>query len=283
MKFGSRKSIRMVTYVNGYTKEPSRPSDHAANFSSVSKSKTETGFTLIELLVVIAIIAILAAILFPVFAQAKAAAKKIVCLSNMRQIGVALTLYLNDNDDIYPQEHPSSSNPAVDDSNGQLENIDYGSPFDKILPYVASQNSAKTELFTCPSDADPHGMRLLDAAGNCIGSNPLSPPPGSLTSYLLNAYYLFGASSTQITAPSQSIYISERRDSLCDVHYHPWLGEVEDQKSQSDTVNPIAIAFDRHNDGSNSVFADGHAKWENFDQSRAPFSGHLLYGEFQAF
>jgi len=59
------------------------------------------GFTLIELLVVIAIIAILAAILFPVFAQAKEAAKKTACLSNLKQIGTATKLYLNDYDDVY--------------------------------------------------------------------------------------------------------------------------------------------------------------------------------------
>ena len=56
-------------------------------------------FTLIELLVVISIIAILAAILFPVFAQAKAAAKTSVCLSNMKQMGLALQMYVGDNDD----------------------------------------------------------------------------------------------------------------------------------------------------------------------------------------
>ncbi len=60
------------------------------------------GFTLIELLVVIAIIAILAAILFPVFAQAKLAAKKAADLSNVKQLGTALAIYLNDNDDTYP-------------------------------------------------------------------------------------------------------------------------------------------------------------------------------------
>lgn len=59
-------------------------------------------FTLIELLVVIAIIAILAAILFPVFAQAKEAAKKTACVSNLKQIGTGFQLYMNDSDDVYP-------------------------------------------------------------------------------------------------------------------------------------------------------------------------------------
>src|SRR5690348_1819295 len=60
-------------------------------------------FTLIELLVVIAIIAILAAILFPVFAQAKEAAKKTQCLSNQKNIGLAFMMYINDYDDFYPR------------------------------------------------------------------------------------------------------------------------------------------------------------------------------------
>src|SRR5579862_3024658 len=64
-------------------------------------SHRSLAFTLIELLVVIAIISILAAILFPVFAQAKLAAKKIVDLSNMKQIGTALAMYTNDYDDTY--------------------------------------------------------------------------------------------------------------------------------------------------------------------------------------
>jgi prepilin-type N-terminal cleavage/methylation domain-containing protein/prepilin-type processing-associated H-X9-DG protein len=245
-------------------------------------------FTLIELLVVIAIIAILAAILFPVFAQAREKARSIACLSNCRQIGMALYMYIEDYDEKYPQEHPDSSNPPVDDNNAQLETIDYGSPFDKILPYVASKDTSKTQLYICPSDPDPHGKGITDANYNCINTNPPGPPPGPLTSYILNAYYLFGATLAQVNEPAQSIYISERRSAglstdFCDVHYHPWLGEVELPTGPNDTSNPIAIASQRHTGGSNYVYSDGHAKWRRFEQTRAPFTDHLLYGEHQAF
>src|SRR5216117_760328 len=67
------------------------------------QSSQKRAFTLIELLVVIAIIAILAAILFPVFAQAKEAAKKTQCLSNQKNIGLAIIMYVNDYDDFLPR------------------------------------------------------------------------------------------------------------------------------------------------------------------------------------
>ena len=250
-------------------------------------------FTLIELLVVIAIIAILAAILFPVFAQAKAAAKKTACLSNGNQIGIALMLYLNDYDDTYPQEHPSSSNPAVDDSDAQLENIDYGSPLLDILPYVSSQFVNKTDIYYCPMDPDPHGLTLLDINGNCLAGGAPPPAPGFLTSVLLNAYYLFGMNQSQGTTPSQSVYINERNNSDCDVHYHPWLGEVGDANGNPYTtalptapdlgVPTFAIASTRHGTGSNGTYCDGHSRWRPFGAMRRPFDGHLLFGEFQAF
>ena len=64
--------------------------------------RTRRGFTLIELLVVIAIIAILAAILFPVFAQAREKARNAACLSNCKQLGTAVMLYVQDYDEVYP-------------------------------------------------------------------------------------------------------------------------------------------------------------------------------------
>jgi prepilin-type N-terminal cleavage/methylation domain-containing protein len=144
------------------------------------------GFTLIELLVVIAIIAILAAILFPVFAAAREKARSISCLSNMRQMGTALMMYVQDYDKMYPQEHPSCPNPAVGtssssppgDFDGSDEGVDYGSPFEKIMPYVSRGNSANTasltqQVFVCRDDSDPHGMTIPNCA-----NNPATPWPG---------------------------------------------------------------------------------------------------------
>jgi len=76
-----------------------------------------SAFTLIELLVVIAIISVLAAILFPVFSQAKGAAKQTACLNNIKQLSLGVTLYSNDNDDFYPmggwQSPPGDPSPAL--------------------------------------------------------------------------------------------------------------------------------------------------------------------------
>ncbi len=116
------------------------------------------GFTLIELLVVITIIAILAAILFPVFARAKAAAKQTACISNLKQIGTAMTLYMGDNDDIFPY--------AVDASDKFDPNIWASQPaFQAQIPFMlelpdALQPYTKSrEVFHCPSDT---GTRILD-------------------------------------------------------------------------------------------------------------------------
>jgi len=107
-----------------------------------------SAFTLIELLVVIAIIAILAAILFPVFAQAKAAAKKTAALSNMKQLGTAIHIYTSDNDDLYPSVYDG----------GDVFNRG-GDPICTMYPYVKNmqiwtgyrQNFKPTSYSTDPA------------------------------------------------------------------------------------------------------------------------------------
>ena len=239
------------------------------------------GFTLIELLVVLTIVALLAAILFPVFAKAREKARQTAWLSNSHQIGLALTQYVQDYDEKYPQEHPSTSNPVVDDSAGQLETIDYGAPFDKIQSYVSPSDDGEENLYVCPSDPDPRGRTILDNAGSCKDSG--EEPPSELTSYVVNAYYLFGAAVAQIALPAQSIYVSERNDAFCDVHYHPWLAGEADAPDAAHPDWPSAIAARRHTDGANYVYADGHSKWRRLETTRAPFPAHPLFGEQQAF
>ena len=97
----------------------------------------KSAFTLIELLVVIAIIAILAAILFPVFAQARAKARQTACLSNMRQIGTSIMMYVQDYDETYPPSQVNIDPPAPANSVMSWPTL--------IFPYVKNEG-----IFVCP-------------------------------------------------------------------------------------------------------------------------------------
>ena len=117
-----------------------------------------TAFTLIELLVVIAIISILAAIIFPVFARAKSAAKQTACISNLRQIGAAITEYMADSDDVFPH--------AVDPADKFQPDIWNSFPeFRARIPLMPMLHEAlqpyikNTQVFKCPGDT---GIEVLE-------------------------------------------------------------------------------------------------------------------------
>ena len=120
------------------------------------------GFTLIELLVVIAIIAILAAILFPVFAKAREAARSTTCLSNMKQMGTAFMMYLNENDDSFPVMNTPAAAAAGDGvaelyashlgapylaNQAQVDYVNGYTIYAQLTPYTKSGG-----LWKCPSD-----------------------------------------------------------------------------------------------------------------------------------
>jgi prepilin-type N-terminal cleavage/methylation domain-containing protein/prepilin-type processing-associated H-X9-DG protein len=221
------------------------------------------GFTLVELLVVIAIIAMLAAILFPVFARAKEAAKKSTCLSNTRQIGMANAMYTSDYDGAFPQTKQSSSNPEIDDSAGSIEEPDYASPFVLLLPYTGTHATSEEDiprqrLYACPSDPDPFGRACF----------AIDPDTSALTSYVVNAFLAFGLAESAVASPAKFVIFAERRSEgggtlspYCDYLYRPWFNEGN-PVAPEDEMNGLtgAIATKRHSDQSNFTFADGHSR-----------------------
>jgi len=130
------------------------------------KQSMRKAFTLIELLVVIAIIAILAAILFPVFAQAREKARQTVTISNFKQIGLAVVMYVQDNDEFYPMGQyfvdgaqnawgASAANPVVDWS-------------DLVNPYIKS--GTPQNIYDNPPGGNGFGYHLLAVGGSVYGS-----------------------------------------------------------------------------------------------------------------
>ena len=236
------------------------------------------GFTLIEVLVVIAIIAVLAALIFPVFSRAKLEGKKTSCLSNLSQIGVATSLYLNDFDGNYPKTKRHTDQPEVDDADGSFDEPFLGSVFVLLYPYAGGGEAANDDVsnrpvFSCPVDADPFGKACT----------LIAPDAPALTSFVANAYFVFGLTESLLAKPSETILFSERRSSedatfapFCDDIYHPWFNVQNPVAPNIDMgESGGAIAVRRHSELSNFAFADGHVKTLPWGKTYAPPSLNL--------
>jgi prepilin-type N-terminal cleavage/methylation domain-containing protein/prepilin-type processing-associated H-X9-DG protein len=210
----------------------------------------QTGFTLIELLVVIAIIAILAAILFPVFARARENARRTSCLSNMKQVGLALEQYKQDYDGTFPFSRAAGG--------------DWYTLY--IEPYIKSD-----QLIRCPSSPSEWPMHYSYNYyfGYSPGDTWSTPRWGQTPDCNGVPQHIYdGLKDSAVTEPSTSIVVTEGslgywywRQTLADAtiiaskgYFNPWQPPY---RSYSGVENAGI-----HLDGVNNVYADGHAKWQ---------------------
>lgn len=200
------------------------------------------GFTLIELLVVIAIIAILAAILFPVFGRARENARRSSCLSNMKQIGLGMMQYTQD----YDEKFPAPGNTAF---SGEFRNDDgtaaKASWRQKIFPYVKS-----VQIFICPSNIAGGANFPTDIAGDGY--------PAMGRSYLINANLnSVPAGAGTWGMPVAAIEESATRIAVVEGSYKDW---AETQFSPSWTPDLVDRGYAPHLGTMVSLYCDGHVK-----------------------
>jgi prepilin-type N-terminal cleavage/methylation domain-containing protein/prepilin-type processing-associated H-X9-DG protein len=193
-------------------------------------------FTLIELLVVIAIIAILAAILFPVFAMAREKARTTTCLSNMRQVGLGLQMYCQDYDEVLP---PANSPVPNFNSPTALPNF-----LGSLQPYLKNKG-----VLTCPSSIPVP-----------LGNAQVATEESS-SSYMGNGAIL-GRPIAVAPEPASIIYLQE----LGERQGWAWVRPVCDPKGNCDAWCFYALGrhwySTAHRDGGNMVYIDGHAKYK---------------------
>ncbi len=192
------------------------------------------GFTLIELLVVIAIIAILAAILFPVFARAREKARAASCLSNCKQMGLATMQYLQDYDDTFPFADITYSVAVPRPFSGGTYTTHCWP--NMIYPYVMNK-----QVFYCPSDPvwASYGWNMS------LGYWGTNTRTGAIYQ---------GVKLATIVKPAETLMIA-------DSSRHPTHYSSNNSYILQKTMHCSRFIPDRHNGGANIAFCDGHAKW----------------------
>jgi prepilin-type N-terminal cleavage/methylation domain-containing protein/prepilin-type processing-associated H-X9-DG protein len=205
-------------------------------------------FTLIELLVVIAIIAILAAILFPVFARARERAQQASCLSNERQIGIGFVQYFQDYDGRFPMtkgEHPWVNT---------------------LQPYMKSY-----DILRCPTDdsinwkAPLEGKTTVRVTSYTLnGYLPPALPTASNPTPAANPYNNVG----RVKSPAEVIFLAESAKNWTGnyFHAHVWDPPTSTGHWDSEKDRPDDIVTDRHSGGFNATYLDGHSKLVRWEQ-----------------
>jgi prepilin-type N-terminal cleavage/methylation domain-containing protein/prepilin-type processing-associated H-X9-DG protein len=239
--------------------------------------KRNRGFTLIELLVVIAIIAILAAMLLPALAKAKEKGSRIACLSNLRQWGMALNMYLDDNQNVFPDfSIPTTAAGAPGGYNQDNINWAYltafqaagsgnGAWFNALPPYVSQKPlwqyaSNPTNfvngrnVFTCPTaqfhaadGVDPYNKVAFCYGINFRATNGAVAPPMPFR-------------STVVKHPSAFVFFSDNRANSGEV---PFYGSnpLNDLGAPRGSLNHLSS---RHSAGANLTFTDGHSAYYKY-------------------
>ena len=231
----------------------------------------KSAFTLIELLVVIAIIAILAAILFPVFARARENARRSSCTSNLKQIGLGVLQYVQDYDESMP---------------GHNMAVQHQLWMDIIQPYIKSE-----QVFTCPSDSRPQAKYRYTAGDYATETCRLNSA-GVLANFKDVSYGSYGASILSFdtgdqSTPPFSVFDRHGLTNIARMQAPSTTFMIADSATPGNGGWEIASQFgpgninttasprdmnnisERHLDTTNVLYADGHVKSSKLDALRA--------------